>query len=100
VTFLLDTGATQVAISGQLARELKLKLGPAIQLQTASGTAVGYPTRFESVRLAGIEMRDVAGLVSEGLDPEVVLLGMNFLKRLEMIQRGEQLILKPLAPAQ
>ncbi len=96
VTFLLDTGATQIALSARLARELKLKLGPPVSLQTAAGTAVGYPTRLESVRLAGIEMRDVAALVSEGLEPGLVLLGMNFLKRLEMIQRGEQLILKPL----
>jgi aspartyl protease family protein len=99
VTFLLDTGATHVALPAQLARELKLKLGPALTLQTAGGTAVGYPARLESVRLGGIEMRDVAALVSEGMDPGLALLGMNFLKRLEMIQRGNQLILKPLPHA-
>lgn len=98
VTFLLDTGATQVALPMRLARELKLKLGPAVSIQTAAGPATAYPTRLESVRLAGIEMRDVGALVSEGLDPELVLLGMNFLRRLEMTQRGEQLILKPLPP--
>jgi aspartyl protease family protein len=98
VTFLFDTGATQIALSAQLARELKLKLGLPVSLQTAAGTVVGYTTRLESVRLAGIEMRDLSALVSEGLDPELVLLGMNFLKRLEMIQRGDQLILKPLPP--
>lgn len=95
VTFLLDTGATQVALSTQLARELGLKRGPVVTLQTAAGPARGYAVRLESVRLAGIEMRDVGALVSDGLAPEMVLLGMNFLKRLEMIQRGDQLILKP-----
>ena len=100
VTFLLDTGATYIAIPAQVARELKLKLGPPITLQTAAGAATGYPTRLESVRLAGIEMRDMAAVVSEGLEPGVVLLGMNFLKRLEMTQRGEHLVLKPPAPAQ
>jgi aspartyl protease family protein len=40
-------------------------------------------------------MRDMAAVVSEGLEPGTVLLGMNFLKRLEMTQRGEQLVLKP-----
>ena len=99
VTFLLDTGATHVALPAQLARELKLKLGPPLSLQTAGGTAVGYPARLASVRLGGIEMRDVAALVSEGMDPGLALLGMNFLKRLEIVQRGDQLILKPLAPA-
>ena len=95
VTFLLDTGATYIALPAQLARELKLKLGPPITLQTAAGPATGYPTRLDSVRLAGIEMRDMAAVVSEGLEPGQVLLGMNFLKRLEMTQRGEQLVLKP-----
>lgn len=96
VTFLLDTGATQVALPARLARELKLKLGPAIPIQTAAGPSTAYPARVDSVRLAGIEMRDVAVLVSDGLEPGIVLLGMNFLRRLEMTQRGDQLILKPL----
>lgn len=94
VTFLLDTGATQIALPMPLARELKLKLGPSMPLQTAAGTAVGYPVRLERVRLGHIEMRDLSAIVSERLDPELVLLGMNFLRRLEMTQRGEQLILK------
>ena len=99
VVFLLDTGATQVALSTQLARRLGLKSGAAVTLQTAAGPAMGYQTRLASVRLASIEMRDVAALVSDGLDPDTVLLGMNFLKRLDMTQRGDQLILKPV-PAQ
>jgi aspartyl protease family protein len=95
VTFLLDTGATFIAVPGAIARDLGLKLGPPVSLQTAAGPAAGYPTRLESVRVAGIEMRDMAAVVSEGLEPGTVLLGMNFLKRLEMTQKGEQLVLKP-----
>ncbi|MDH3286537.1 MAG: TIGR02281 family clan AA aspartic protease [Betaproteobacteria bacterium] len=96
VTFLLDTGATQVALSTRLARELGLKRGPSVTLQTAAGPTRGYMVRLDSVQLAGIKMRDVGALVSDGLEPGLVLLGMNFLKRLEMIQRGDQLILKPM----
>jgi aspartyl protease family protein len=100
VIFLLDTGATQIALSMQLAQRLGLKLGPAVTVQTAAGPAPGYQTRLDSVRLASIEMRNAGALVAEGLDPAVVLLGMNFLRRLEMTQRGDQLILKsPAAPA-
>jgi len=94
VTFLLDTGATWVALPTALARELGLKRGAAVTLQTANGTAVGYQTRLDSVRLGPIEMRDVGALVADGMDADTVLLGMNFLKRLEFTQRGEQLILK------
>ena len=95
VTFLLDTGATWVALSTPLARELGLKRGAAITLQTANGAAVGYQTRLDSVRLGPIEMRDVGALVSDGMDADTVLLGMNFLKRLDLAQSGDRLTLRP-----
>lgn len=92
--FLVDTGATYVSLPLPLARRLGLKLGRPVEVQTAGGPATAYPARLASVRLAAIEMREVAALVTEGMDGEVVLLGMNFLKRLEMTQRGDQLILR------
>lgn len=95
VQFLLDTGATQIAIPMQLAQRLKLKLGLEVQLQTAAGPARGYMTRLESVRLASIELKDAAAIVAEGLHPDTVLLGMNFLRRLEIVQRGDEMILRP-----
>jgi len=95
VTFLLDTGATQVALPMALARRLGLELGAPVQLQTAAGPSRGYVTRLKSVRLASIEVKDINALVAEGLDPDLVLLGMNFLRRVEMIQRGDELILRP-----
>lgn len=94
VTFLLDTGATWVALPTGLARELGLKRGPAITLQTANGPALGYQTRLDSVQVGPIEMRDVAALVADGMGDGTVLLGMNFLKRLEFTQRGGELALR------
>lgn len=94
VTFLLDTGATWVALPTKLAREFGLKQGAAVTLQTANGTSVGYQTRLDRVRLGPIEMRDVGALVSDGMDADTVLLGMNFLKRLEFTQRGGELVLR------
>ena len=94
VTFLLDTGATWVALPSGLARELGLKRGTAVPLQTANGTTVGYQTRLDRVRLGPIEMEDVGALVAEGMDDDTVLLGMNFLKRVEFAQRDDRLILK------
>ena len=94
VTFLLDTGATQVSLSSQLARRLGLKLGAAITLNTANGRVVGYQTRLANVRLGPIEMHDVSAVVSDGMDSQTVLLGMSFLRRLEFTQRNEHLILK------
>lgn len=97
VKFMLDTGATQIALSLQQANSLGLSLGPAITLQTAAGPAAGYPTRLARVSLGGIEMQNLGAVVSEKMSDESVLLGMNFLKRLEMVQRGDQLTLRPMA---
>ena len=94
VTFLLDTGATWVALPTGLARELGLKRGAEVTLQTANGPALGYQTRLDSVRMGPIEMRDVAALVADGMGDGTVLLGMNFLKRIEFTQRGGELVLR------
>ncbi len=97
VTFLLDTGATAVALPAALARELGLKRGAAVTLQTANGPATGFETRLDRVRVGPIEMRDVGALVADGIDTGTVLLGMTFLKRVEFTQRGDRLVLRPLA---
>lgn len=94
VVFLLDTGATQVALSTRLARRLGAPLGGAVTLRTANGTVTGYQTRLERVRLGPIEMQDVAALASAGIEDDTVLLGMSFLKRLEFTQSGDRLILR------
>jgi aspartyl protease family protein len=94
VTFLLDTGATSVALPLALGRELGLKRGAAVTLQTANGAAPGYQTRLARVRLGPLELTDVGAVMSDGLDADFVLLGMSFLKRVEFTQRGDQLILR------
>lgn len=94
VTFLLDTGATGVAISPELAQEVRASRGQAVMSQTANGTVRAYLTRLESVRLGAIEQNQVRATIAPGLGTEQVLLGMSFLKNLEMIQRGDQLTLR------
>lgn len=96
VTFLLDTGATTVALSARLAQELDLQRGAEIQLDTANGSAVGFTTRLDSVRLGDIVVHGVSAVFSEGMMDDTVLLGMSFLKHLEFTQRENQLILRSL----
>ncbi|HEV7803979.1 MAG TPA: TIGR02281 family clan AA aspartic protease [Burkholderiales bacterium] len=98
VHFLLDTGATQVAIPAALAERLGLKRGMPIPLMTAAGPARGYATRLESVQLATLELKDAKAIITEGLDADTVLLGMNFLRQLEIVQRRDELILRPHPP--
>jgi len=95
VTFLLDTGATDVALSSRLAQRLGLQRGAPVTLVTANGQTTGYRTRLDSVRLGGIVLHDVAASYSDGIEADTVLLGMSFLKRLDFSQRDGKLILHP-----
>jgi aspartyl protease family protein len=95
VTFLLDTGATDVALPTTLARRLGLKQGAPMTMITANGPTMGYQTRLDSVRLGSIVLHDVAASYSDGIEADTVLLGMSFLKRLDFTQREGKLILHP-----
>ena len=97
VKFMLDTGATQIALPRILANSLGFAPGTPVTLQTAAGPAIGYAVRLASVRLGGVEITDLGAVVAEGMQESTVLLGMNFLRHLEMTQRGNQLTLRPLA---
>ena len=92
VHFLIDTGATDVAVSTQTARSLGLGSGPRITVMTAAGPVAGSMTRLQSVRLGALEVRDVRATVTPGLADEV-LLGMSFLKNFSLVQEGNTLII-------
>jgi aspartyl protease family protein len=80
---LVDTGATGVAISQELANTLGIRSNAAISTTTANGETISYMTRLASVKLGGIEARDVAATITPGLEGEA-LLGMSFLSRMDI----------------
>ena len=80
---LVDTGATGVAISQKLADSLGIQSHAAIATNTANGETVGYMIRLASVRLGGIEAKDVGATIAPGLEGEA-LLGMSFLSRMDI----------------
>ncbi|RTE86303.1 MULTISPECIES: TIGR02281 family clan AA aspartic protease [Gammaproteobacteria] len=94
VTFLLDTGATQVAIPGRLARRLNLQQGTPIRVQTANGIATAYQTEVNTLQLGEIQLTGVAASVVPDYDSEHILLGMSALRALEFNQRDGQLTIR------
>ncbi|ATR81504.1 TIGR02281 family clan AA aspartic protease [Pseudomonas sp. FFUP_PS_473] len=94
VHFMLDTGATDVAIPERLATRLGLERGAPVTLSTANGRTEGYRTRLDELQLGDIRLLDVRALVVPGLGGEQVLLGMSALKRLEFTQRSGTLLLR------
>ena len=94
VKFLLDTGATNVAIPEHLAKRLRLKKGRAHNTITANGTSISYSTNLASISLGDIEMRNVSASISSGMQFDEVLLGMSFIKHLKMSQQGKILTIQ------
>ena len=94
VTFIVDTGASDISVPAGLAKELGLEKGSAIRYLTANGSVLGHRTMLNKVQLGGIVINDVRGGINPGMRGRHVLLGMTFLKQLEMIQRGDELTLR------
>lgn len=94
VVFLLDTGATDVAIPAEVAGKLGLERGAPILLQTANGQTTGYRTVLDSLSFGDIVLRGVRAIVAPGFDGEQILLGMSALKQLEFTQRAGTLVLR------
>jgi len=92
VTFLLDTGATQVAIPEVTAKHLGLRYGNAIQLSTANGRATGYLTKIDHLTIGKISLHNVRGVITPNLND--ILLGMSALRQLEFSQKGDVLTIK------
>ena len=93
-TFLLDTGASAVAVPEALARRLQLTRGAPVDLDTANGRAQGWRTRLQRLELGDILLHDVPALIAPGMDGNEVLLGMSALKQLEFSQRDGTLVLR------
>lgn len=91
VEFLLDTGATLVAIPEHIAEQLNLKKGQAFQSQTANGSSQSYATTIDRLALGDIVMTNVRASISSGMEFDEILLGMSFLKHLHLNQQGNQL---------
>jgi aspartyl protease family protein len=93
--FLVDTGATSIAMSVAEARRLGVNYlrGEPGSIATAGGTASAYRVMFDRVKVGDIVLTQVEGVVIEGPTMSVTLLGMSFLNRLEMKRDGTTLTL-------
>ncbi|HYE45053.1 MAG TPA: TIGR02281 family clan AA aspartic protease [Caulobacter sp.] len=98
VRFLVDTGATAVALTADDARRLGLdlsKLDYRVDVTTADGKTRAAQVKLRSVTIAGARVENVDALVLEG-GLKTSLLGMSYLGRLSSFEATRTaLILKP-----
>lgn len=94
VRFMVDTGATTIALPASDARRLGINYlnAPRGMVQTANGAAPVYRVTLDKVEIGDITINSVEAMILErGLN--VALLGMSFLSRTNMQREGETLTL-------
>lgn len=95
VRFLVDTGATVVSLASADANRLGIDYlkGQRGLMSTANGTAAAYHVKLDTVRVGDIIVNNVDAAVMEGNPMPFALLGMSFLRRMEMRREGETMVL-------
>ncbi|MDH3670571.1 MAG: TIGR02281 family clan AA aspartic protease [Gammaproteobacteria bacterium] len=94
VKFLVDTGATTIAMNSYTADRIGLdykRHGQRGMASTAGGVVPMYGLTLKKVTVGGIVLHNIEAGVIEGYHPEEVLLGMSFLGRLNMTRDGNKM---------
>jgi aspartyl protease family protein len=97
VQFLVDTGATSVALNSMHAKQLGLDYrnkGTPTMIATASGTSVAYRIMLDEISIGEIRLHHIEAVVIEGNYPVHVLLGMSFLGNLDIHREGQIMKIK------
>ena len=96
VRFMVDTGASLIAVSDALAQQAGLQGGQVTQFRTANGVRSGRVVVAQSVAVGAFV---VSGLrVGTGYTGETAgdaLLGQNFLQHFEVQIQRERMVLRP-----
>ena len=96
VEFLVDTGASSVAVSTELARAAGLPEGRPITVATANGTRAARLVHGVPVKVGPLAHNDVS--VTTGLalgDAAGALLGQSFLRHFDVRIDADRLLIRP-----
>jgi len=95
IRFMVDTGATSIALGASDARRLGLDFnrGQRIYAQTANGQIEARRVKLDTVRIAGVTLHQVDATILP-TDQPIALLGMSFLNRMEMQRDGATMTLR------
>jgi len=82
--FMIDTGATLVAVPKDLAERAGLSLGAQVVSQTAAGNVLAFQTMIPTLQIGSITLTNTHAVIHEKL--EEVLIGMTVLKNFKVTQ--------------
>ena len=95
VEFLVDTGAVDVAMPYGVALRLNLQLRSGGLSKTGNGNIQSWSAQLDSVDVGGLVASRVKATVLPNLQGEQVLLGMSYLRHMELVLAGGELTLRP-----
>ncbi|HTF83294.1 MAG TPA: TIGR02281 family clan AA aspartic protease [Cellvibrio sp.] len=86
VEFMVDTGATMIAMNYVVAERLGIdyRAGRPIKVNTANGVAQAYEVILSSVSIGDLEVQQIRAAVSTTEFPQVILLGNSYLGKVDM----------------
>lgn len=95
VRFLVDTGASSIALGASDARRANVSTdnGRPVMVQTANGITQAWLVTIGTVRVGDVTLNNVEGMVHQH-DMPMALLGMSFLNRMEMKRDGQTMTLR------
>ncbi len=96
VDFLVDTGASSVAMNKVQAKRLGIRYrekGVASGVSTASGFEKAYRVKLKTVSIGNITQKNVDAMVIDSNHPGPILLGMTFLGRISVEHSGNAMTL-------
>lgn len=95
VDFLIDTGAVDVAMPYGVAQTLGLTLRPGGISKTGNGDVRTWVARLESVDVGGLTVYGLSATVLPNMQGDQILLGMAYLRQMELSLRGGEMTLRP-----
>lgn len=96
VRFMVDTGASSIAVTDALAQRAGLEGGEVVQFRTANGTRMGRLVRAQNITVGPLQARNLTvGTGYTGSSEQDALLGQNFLRQFDVLMRNDVMELRP-----
>lgn len=93
VTFMIDTGASDIAVNEQIAAQSGLKKSATLTISTANGKTTAWLTHIESLKVGHFIIENMPAIIVPKMENEV-LLGMRFLSQFTFSQSNGVLTLE------
>ncbi len=96
VEFMVDTGATSVAMNVGVAKRLGVNYlaGEKMRISTANGPASAYRVWLDSVMVGPLKINHIEAFVTMSDSPRIILLGNSYLSLVDMSVESGVLVLK------